>query len=78
LVKIVVVSILRNHNTVLTVSSLTNDYHGISDVCLSLAKLPDDDILFVMAYAEDALSKQKLTTVASGNALWRKVELWLG
>jgi L-lactate dehydrogenase len=30
------VAILRDHNTVLTVSSLTNDYHGISDVCLSV------------------------------------------
>jgi len=38
LVKIVV-SILRDHNTVLTVSSLINDYHGISDVCLSLATI---------------------------------------
>jgi len=35
LVKIVV-SILRNQNTVLTVSSLINNYYGISDVCLSL------------------------------------------
>ena len=29
-------AILQDHNTVLTVSSLTNDYHGISDVCLSV------------------------------------------
>jgi L-lactate dehydrogenase len=35
LVKIVA-SILRNQNTVLTVSSLINNYYGISDVCLSL------------------------------------------
>ena len=35
LVKIVA-SILRNQNTVLTVSSLINNYYGISDVCFSL------------------------------------------
>ena len=29
-------AILRNQNTVLSVSSLINDYHGLSDVCLSL------------------------------------------
>jgi L-lactate dehydrogenase len=33
------VAILRDHNTVLTVSSLTNDYHGISDVCLSVGTI---------------------------------------
>ncbi len=32
----IVASILRNQNTVLTVSSLINDYYGITDVCLSL------------------------------------------
>ena len=32
----IVVSILRDQNTVLTVSSLINDYYGINDVCLSL------------------------------------------
>lgn len=35
----IVVSILRDHNTVLTVSSLVNDYYGISDVCLSLPSI---------------------------------------
>jgi L-lactate dehydrogenase len=35
LVKIVA-SILRDQNTVLTVSSLMNDYYGVSDVCLSM------------------------------------------
>jgi hypothetical protein len=37
-----------------------------------------DDVLFLMAYAENAPSKQKLTTVALGNAMWRKVKLCLG
>lgn len=32
----IVEAILRNQNTVLSVSSLVNDYYGISDVCLSL------------------------------------------
>jgi len=32
----IVESVLRNQNTVLTVSSLINDYNGIGDVCLSL------------------------------------------
>ncbi len=32
----IVASIVRNQNTVLTVSSLVNDYYGVSDVCLSL------------------------------------------
>jgi L-lactate dehydrogenase len=32
----IVASILRDQNTVLTVSSLLSDYYGISDVCLSM------------------------------------------
>ena len=32
----IVASILRNQNTVLTVSSLINDYYGIRNVCLSV------------------------------------------
>ena len=32
----IVEAILRNQSTVLTVSSLVNDYCGISDICLSL------------------------------------------
>jgi len=32
----IVAAILRDQNTVLPVSSLINDYYGISDVCLSL------------------------------------------
>ncbi len=32
----IVESIVRNENTILTVSSLMNDYYGVSDVCLSV------------------------------------------
>jgi L-lactate dehydrogenase len=32
----IVESILRDENSVLTVSSLLQDYHGVSDVCLSV------------------------------------------
>jgi L-lactate dehydrogenase len=32
-------AILRNQNTVLSVSSLVQDFYGISDVCLSLPSI---------------------------------------
>jgi L-lactate dehydrogenase len=34
-------SILRHQNTVLSVSSLIEDYYGISDLCLSLPTVVD-------------------------------------
>lgn len=37
----IVQSILRHQNTVLSVSSLINDYYGISDVCFSLPTVVD-------------------------------------
>ncbi len=37
----IVEAILRDHNTVLTVSSLISNYYGIDDVCLSLPTIVD-------------------------------------
>jgi L-lactate dehydrogenase len=39
----IVESIIRNENSILTVSNLLNDYHSISDICLSIPVLLNRD-----------------------------------
>jgi L-lactate dehydrogenase len=39
----IVEAILRDQNTVLSISSFLTDYYGISDVCLSLPSVVDRD-----------------------------------
>jgi L-lactate dehydrogenase len=36
-------SIIRDENAILTVSSLLQDYHGFSDICLSVPSIVNKD-----------------------------------
>jgi L-lactate dehydrogenase len=39
----IVESIIRDENAILTVSSLLQDYHGVSDICLSVPSIVNKD-----------------------------------
>ncbi len=69
-------AILRNQNTVLSVSSLVKDYYGISDVCFSLPTVIDRGGIEKVIRLE--LSPNEIDQLKHSAEVLRKITLTLG
>jgi L-lactate dehydrogenase len=63
-------AILRDQSTVLSISSLINDYHGLTDVCFSLPTVLDRGGVEQVLHLE--LDKQEIEKLRHSAAVLKK------
>jgi L-lactate dehydrogenase len=63
-------AILRDQNTVLSISSLINDYHGLTDVCFSLPTVIDRGGVEQVLHLE--LDKEEIEKLRQSAAVLKK------